>query len=185
MEFHQFIAEQKLQISIIEDSFVVIPGSFNPLHDAHRRFFDNAPKNYGNSWRKVVAVFELSIHRKDKEFLPFEEMAKRIEQFRGYAPVWVTNACYFIEKAGLSIPICPFFEIGFDTAERLISDHGVIGVQGIDAKFTVNPREINGKLWTIDDLKVQFGITPYNMHPSLTVYDTVGISSTGIRNGVK
>jgi hypothetical protein len=193
IEFKRYIGDQKLSTTMIQDAFVVIPGSFNPLHAAHRAFFDNAPKNYGErgargpgtGFRKVSALFELSINRRDKEPLSLEELIKRLEQFQGYAPVWVTNAMLFFEKTALARGHTPNFEIGYDTAERLVKDHGVLMIDGMDARFSVHSREIGGVLYTLEDIEKTYGDIPTNMRQAYGSLDTAGISSTVIRNGAK
>lgn len=167
--------------------FAVVPGSFNPLHDAHKILYDSISKN-NLSNRPTVSVFELSINRKDKEVLTLEELETRLDQFRGYAPVWVTNACYFVEKAGIvSNWIRPSFQIGYDTAERLIKDHGIAGVQGISADFIVYKRKIDNYIHSISDIIRDYGCCPINMMPANVDADSsiLGLSSTALRNGVK
>lgn len=166
--------------------FAVVPGSFNPLHIAHRRIFDGVTKLY-SAHKKVVPVFELSINRKDKEPLTFEDLLRRLEQFEWYAPVWVTNALYFFEKTGLvSQWIRPCFQVGYDTADRLLNDHGVLGVSGMNANFVVYPRMIDGSVCDINSLTNKYGYLPHNMEagPKLSE-EEMSISSTALRNSGK
>jgi hypothetical protein len=166
--------------------FAVVPGSFNQLHIAHRRIFDGVTKLY-STHKKVVPVFELSINRKDKEPLTFEDLLRRLEQFKWYAPVWVTNALYFLEKTGLvSEWIRPRFQVGYDTADRLLNDHGVLGVNGMNADFVVYPRMIDGSVCDMDSLTNKYGFLPHNMEagPKLSK-EEMSASSTAIRNGGK
>lgn len=166
--------------------FAVIPGSFNPLHIAHRKIFDGVTKLYA-PMKAVIPVFELSIHRKDKEPLSFEDLLSRLEQFEWYAPVWVTNALLFFEKTGLvSQWVRPSFQVGYDTADRLLSDHGVNGIGGMDANFVVYPRIINGSVCDIETLTNKYGFLPHNMYvgPKLSEEEMLA-SSTVIRNGAK
>lgn len=91
----------------------VYPGSFNPLHHGHRALADAAGRRLG-----VEVHFELSITNADKPELPGEEIARRVAQFQGVAPVWVTRAAAFEKKVDL-FPGAAFV-LGFDTAVRLI-----------------------------------------------------------------
>lgn len=167
--------------------FAVVPGSFNPLHDAHKAIYNCIKPIYGEH-RKIVPVFEISIHRIDKEPLSFEELKNRLKQFEYYAPVWVTNASFFFEKAGLvSQWIHPCFQIGFDTAKRLVEHHGVSGVQGIAANFVVHKRHMGDKVFGLNDLVEMYGALPKNMEePSNSIDQSLlTISSTSLRNGTK
>jgi len=90
----------------------LLPGSFNPLHIGHRQL----AAIVAGRWNCEVH-FELSIANVDKPDLPAEEVERRVAQFRGLAPVWVTRAPTFAEKAHL-FPGTAFI-IGHDTAVRL------------------------------------------------------------------
>ncbi len=92
---------------------VVFPGSFNPLHDGHTTLAEVAARVLGRP-----VAFELSTANVDKPDLPGDEVQRRLAQFRGYAPVWVTRAATFAQKAEL-FPAATFV-VGFDTAMRLV-----------------------------------------------------------------
>ena len=92
---------------------VVFPGSFNPLHHGHRALAAVAGRRLG-----ADVHFELSAANVDKPDLAADEVARRVRQFCGYAPVWVTRAARFAEKAEL-FPGAAFV-VGWDTAVRLI-----------------------------------------------------------------
>ena len=91
----------------------IFPGSFNPLHVGHRELATVAGRRLGGS-----VHFELSIANVDKADLTAEETARRVQQFAGFAPVWVTRAAAFEKKADL-FPGAAFV-LGWDTAIRLI-----------------------------------------------------------------
>lgn len=125
----------------------IIPGSFNPLHDTHRYL-------YNHSYVYNQRFFEISIQNVDKGRISLEDINKRINQFVGYANVFITNAPYFLQKCGIfsSVGISPKFVVGVDVMERLIRDHTAIGVAGMAGQFIVNNRKINGVLRTLTDL---------------------------------
>jgi Cytidylyltransferase-like len=91
---------------------VLFPGSFNPLHVGHTRLAELVVDRLGNA-----VTFELSIRNVDKPELPADEVLWRLEQFRGRAPVIVTRAATFVEKA-VHFP-GSVFVVGADTAARI------------------------------------------------------------------
>lgn len=91
----------------------VLPGSFHPLHHGHTTLAAVAAGRLG-----VPVGFELSVANVDKPELAAEEVARRVAQFAGVGPVWVTRAATFAAKADLFPGTA--FVVGFDTAVRLI-----------------------------------------------------------------
>jgi nicotinic acid mononucleotide adenylyltransferase len=91
-----------------------VPGSFNPLHHGHWGLAEVAARLTG----KPVA-YELSIRNVDKPALSAEELRRRLSQFAGTAPLWLTHAPTYVEKARLFPGTC--FVIGADTAARVLS----------------------------------------------------------------
>lgn len=91
----------------------VLSGSFNPLHHGHRGLAAAAGRRLG-----VEVHFELSVANVDKPDLTTAEVARRLGQFDGFAPVWVTRAAGFAAKADL-FPGAAFV-LGWDTAARLV-----------------------------------------------------------------
>jgi len=91
----------------------ILSGSFNPWHEGHRTLAAvierrlNAPVHY-----------ELSRANVDKPELEEAEVQRRIAQFTGVAPVWVTRAPTFAEKAKLFPGAV--FAVGYDTAVRML-----------------------------------------------------------------
>ena len=91
----------------------LLPGSFNPLHDGHRGLFDAATRRLG-----VGGAFELSVTNVEKPALADDEIRRRSSAFAGYAPLWLTRAPTFVEKARL-FPGAAFV-VGADTAVRIV-----------------------------------------------------------------
>lgn len=90
----------------------VLAGSFNPLHDGHRRLAEVAAKKLGR-----LVAFEMSIRNVDKPDLDPDEISRRLTQFRDVAPVFITRAPTFEEKAKLFAGAV--LVVGSDTAERI------------------------------------------------------------------
>ena len=92
---------------------LLLPGSFNPMHHGHCALGDAAARLSG----KEVA-FELSIVNADKPPVAEEEARRRVAQLAGQAPLWLTRAPTFAEKAELFRGAV--FVVGLDTAERIL-----------------------------------------------------------------
>jgi hypothetical protein len=104
--------------SALADAMVmggVLPGAFNPLHEGHRRLAEVA-----SELLRAPVTFELSVENVDKRALTEEEALRRAQQFWGWAPVALTRAPTFREKARL-FPGCTFI-VGYDTAVRIVAE---------------------------------------------------------------
>jgi cytidyltransferase-like protein len=92
---------------------LLLPGSFNPVHEGHWRLAEAAARH-----TEREAVFELTVHNAEKPPLDDEEVRWRATQFLWRAPLWLTRVPTFIEKARL-FPGTTFL-IGADTAARIV-----------------------------------------------------------------
>jgi hypothetical protein len=98
---------------------LVFPGSFNPLHEGHRRM-----ARVAEEIAERPAEFEISITNVDKPALDYRELADRVATFAtggdAAAPrrLWLTRAATFLEK----VAIFPgsTFVMGADTFVRLV-----------------------------------------------------------------
>jgi hypothetical protein len=95
---------------------VLLPGAFNPLHEGHRKL-----AGITSSLKQAPVAFELSVTNVDKPPLGAEEVRQRVGQFTWYAPVWLTRAPTFEEKAALFPGVA--FVVGADTARRIVAPH--------------------------------------------------------------
>jgi nicotinic acid mononucleotide adenylyltransferase len=93
---------------------VVLPGSFNPLHDGHLSL-----ARVAEEIRQQPVAFEISVTNVDKPPLAAGEVRNRLAQFAWRARVELTRAPTFLEKSRL-FPGATFV-VGADTAERLVA----------------------------------------------------------------
>uniref|UniRef100_A0A0D9V4D7 Cytidyltransferase-like domain-containing protein n=1 Tax=Leersia perrieri TaxID=77586 RepID=A0A0D9V4D7_9ORYZ len=95
---------------------IILPGSFNPLHDGHLRLLEVASSMCDDG----LPCFEISAINADKPPLSIAEIKRRVEQFRKVGKnVIISNQPYFYKKAEL-FPGSAFV-IGADTAARLVN----------------------------------------------------------------
>ena len=93
---------------------VLMPGSFNPVHDGHVLL-----ARVAEELRQQPLAFEISVTNVDKPPLAGETVRRRLAQFAWKSPVELTRAPTFLEKSRL-FPRTTFV-IGADTAERLFA----------------------------------------------------------------
>jgi hypothetical protein len=93
---------------------VLLPGSFNPLHQGHREMMGVAALSTGEP-----CAFELSVTNVDKPPLEKTEILRRLSQFGSADAVVLTRAETFQKKAAL-FPGRVFL-LGWDTAVRLVA----------------------------------------------------------------
>ena len=93
---------------------VVLPGSFNPLHEGHLLL-----ARVAEGMRQLPVAFEISVTNVDKPPLDSGEVRSRLAQFSGRARVELTRAPTFLEKSRLLPGVT--FVVGADTAERLVA----------------------------------------------------------------
>jgi hypothetical protein len=96
-----------------EPGQALVPGAFNPVHPGHWGLAEIARELLG-----VPVAFELSVANVDKPELSCEEVRRRLTQFAWQAPVWLTHAAKFVQKAKL-FPGAVFV-VGADTALRVV-----------------------------------------------------------------
>lgn len=136
---------------------VLLPGAFNPVHAGHWQLAEVAAGRL-----QAPAAFELSVTNVDKPPLAPDEVRRRLAQFRWRAPVWVTRAPTFYEKA-LLFPGAVFV-VGADTAARIVApryygeseaqrDAALAYLQAQGCRFLVaGRRDCSGRFLCLDDI---------------------------------
>jgi hypothetical protein len=138
---------------------LLFPGSFNPIHEGHV-----ALARIAAALKQQSLAFEISVTNVDKPPLSGETVRHRLAQFTWKAPVELTRAPTFVEKARL-FPGTTFV-VGADTAERLFAAkyygddearmHAALDeIAGLGCRFLVAARiDAGGRVCTLKDIPV-------------------------------
>ncbi|CAL9050979.1 unnamed protein product [Musa banksii] len=165
---------------------VILPGSFNPLHDGHLRLSEIASSICENGF----PCFEISVINPDKPPLSLAEIKSRVEQFRKTGKtVIISNQPYFYKKAEI-FPGSAFV-IGADTAVRLINPkyYGgsysqmleiLLGCKRTGCTFLVGGRLVDGVFKVLEDLDIPQELNDMFISIPLEKF-RMDISSTEIR----
>lgn len=109
--------------------YLVLPGSFNPLHFGHEHMARFAEAITGKR-----VIFEITAVNADKSPVPEDELTRRTFQFRGRYPVIVAPSLpRFVEKARV---YGTDFVIGADTAKRICDEKFYGSKQDLDAAIS-------------------------------------------------
>ncbi|ONI31495.1 hypothetical protein PRUPE_1G316800 [Prunus persica] len=139
---------------------IILPGSFNPLHEGHMKLLEVATSLCGNSY----PCFEISAVNADKPPLSTSQIKDRVKQFENVGKtVIISNQPYFYKKAEL-FPGSAFV-IGADTAARLINpkyydgDYKkmleiLIGCKKTGSTFLVGGRNVDGVFKVLEDFDI-------------------------------
>ena len=139
----------------------ILAGSFDPLHDGHRRLADVASRILS-----AEVTFELSVTNVDKPPLPEAEVRRRAGQFGGAERLVLTRAPVFFEKAR-HFPGSTFV-IGWDTLTRLIDPKYYGGsrtrmlialeeIRGLGCSFLVAGRWDGAEFRRLEDVSIPQG----------------------------
>lgn len=137
------------------ENLLLLPGSFNPLHEGHRKLLETAERSSGRN-----GILELSVQNVDKPPLSSLEIRRRLAPIEGRYNLLLTHAATFLEKAKL-LP-GTLFLIGADTAKRLLNEaycppgynlERLLGsLRELNCRFMVAGREEDGNFLELEDL---------------------------------
>lgn len=169
-----------------EQPALLLPGSFNPLHEGHRGIMRFAERRLGGA-----GAFELSISNVDKPRLDFLELEERVAGLDGL-PLLLTDAPTFVAKAERS-PGC-VFAVGADTAVRIgdaayyggdvsACDTAIDRLAELGCRFLVFGRLLAPGFRVLDDLRLPPALAA--LCEGIPGEDfRADVSSTALRNGV-
>jgi hypothetical protein len=138
----------------------ILSGSFNPLHEGHKKLRDAAEQ-----WLNGPVFYELPITNADKHPLNFQEISHRRHQFETH-PLALTNAPTFVQKAEFLQNVT--FVVGFDTAERIIQSRyyggevelmqqALVKIRNVKCQFLVAGRIWDETFLTLSNLPIPIG----------------------------
>ncbi len=177
------LGEELAYATAPHDAGLLMPGAFNPLHQAHERMLAIAEAKTG-----LAGAFELSIVNVDKPLLDYTEIDNRLRQFS--KPVWVTRLPTFLDKAR-HFPAA-HFALGTDTLVRLLEpayyggsearDRALAELVALDVQFVVFGRSVAGRFLGLGDISVPEDIRARCREVPRSEFDEP-VSSTELRRG--
>lgn len=119
----------------------IIPGSFNPLHQAHTYIYHNVISC------GAIPIFEISIKHRDKPDISFEDLVNRLRLLDQYNFIITRTPKIFQKIDVLSIVFnMPLEDIyvamGSDVFEKFYSDEGRDAIFNSKSKFLVYNRNV-------------------------------------------
>ncbi len=139
-------------------NLAVLSGSFNPLHEGHKKLSIVASQQLNKD-----VVFELPLINAEKAPIDLAEARKRVVQFLGFDTLLLSRAPLFDQKAEF-YPNSVFI-LGADTAARLVAsrfygntsagvEESLEHLRKFGAKFLVAGRSSKDDFKTLDDIDI-------------------------------
>jgi nicotinic acid mononucleotide adenylyltransferase len=136
---------------------LLLPGSFNPIHQGHEEMLRVAETVIG-----LPGAFELTLRNADKPDIDFLTLSERLANITSH-DVWLTNLTNFAEKAQ-NFPGTTF-ALGTDTVSRIgqikfynnsdnLRDQAIEDLINLNVRFLVFGRLEEGRFMTLEDLKL-------------------------------
>ena len=139
------------------DGKLLLPGSFNPIHQGHKDMLKVAESITG-----LTGAFELTLRNADKPDIDFLSVAERLEKIQDH-DVWLTNLSNFSAKAA-AFPGTTF-ALGTDTLARIselrfyandekLREQALQALADLETKFLVFGRLYGEDFITLEDLNL-------------------------------
>lgn len=140
----------------VNDVQVVLPGTFNPLHEGHCRM-----ARIAENILAAPITFELSIRNVDKPPVEMDSLLERLTEFDNDASICLTQAATFVEKS--MILKNTHFIVGADTIVRIADgqyydrddakrDSAIDQLRQRGARFLVFGRAMTDRFRTLSEL---------------------------------
>ncbi|XP_074274901.1 uncharacterized protein LOC141598962 isoform X2 [Silene latifolia] len=142
------------------DRRVVLPGSFNPLHEGHLQLMEIAINVLGDGY----PCFELSVINADKPPLTISQIKERVKQFEKVGKTVIVSTQPFYYKKAELFPGSAFV-VGVDTVVRLINPkyydgsyermvEALLKCKSTGCVFVVGGRNVEGVFKVLEDIDI-------------------------------
>ena len=167
------------------DGSLILPGSFNPVHEGHYQMLEAAEEITGKT-----GAFELTLRNADKPDLDYLSIHERLAKMTD-RHVWLTNQANFAAKAELFHSAV--FVLGTDTMVRIGEPRfyennpdklaaAITRLATLDISFLVLGRADGDRFVSLDDIKLPSSLRALCQGVPESAYRN-DISSTRIRAG--
>ena len=170
-----------------ESKKLIFPGTFNPLHEGHRKI-----QKIAEDQLQIPVTFEISISNVEKTYLSYYEIDKTIKQFKEDKNWVMTNAPSFSQKSEIFKDST--FIIGMDTLLRIFDKRYYKDAEDMESslnsfisnnsQFMVFGRKIDGHFMTLNDIQIPENLKNHFEFVSETDF-RVDLSSSEIKRNAE